>query len=216
MTAPPAKGLAQTLSTAIISRAMREYNLSATSDQVVQVQLYLRLLLTWNTKVNLTAIQDPLEILYRHFCESMYAADAVPLQNGRLADIGSGAGFPGLPLKILRPQLDLHLVEANVKKATFLAEVIRELVLRDVRVVVSRYEDLGEEVAPLDFVCTRAVGGFPGLLSWAKSERVGAKHVVLWIGGRDLEDVRTREGWSWREPIPIPHSLRRFILVGDH
>ena len=216
MTAPPAKGPAQTLSTAIISRAMREYNLSATSDQVVQVQLYLRLLLTWNTKVNLTAIQDPLEILYRHFCESMYAADAVPLQNGRLADIGSGAGFPGLPLKILRPQLDLHLVEANVKKATFLAEVIRELVLRDVRVVVSRYEDLGEEVAPLDFVCTRAVGGFPALLSWAKSERVGAKHVVLWIGGRDLEDVRTREGWSWREPIPIPHSLRRFILVGDH
>ena len=88
MTAPPAKGPAQTLSTAIISRAMREYNLSATSDQVVQVQLYLRLLLTWNTKVNLTAIQDPLEILYRHFCESMYAADAVTLQNGRLADIG--------------------------------------------------------------------------------------------------------------------------------
>src|SRR2546422_7987166 len=145
MTAPPAKGLAQTLSTAIISRAMREYNLSATSDQVVQVQLYLRLLLTWNTKVNLTAIQDPLEILYRHFCESMYAADAVPLQNGRLADIGSGAGFPGLPLKILRPQLDLHLVEANIKKATFLAEVIRELVLRDVRVLVGRYEDRSEE-----------------------------------------------------------------------
>ena len=215
MTAPPAKGPAQTLSTAIISRAMREYNLSATSDQVVQVQLYLRLLLTWNTKVNLTAIQDPLEILYRHFCESMYAADAVPLQNGRLADIGSGAGFPGLPLKILRPQLDLHLVEANIKKATFLAEVIRELVLRDVRVLVGRYEDLVEEIAPLDFVCTRAVGGFPSLVTWAKSEQIGAKHIVLWIGGRDLEDVRKREGWSWREPIAIPHSLRRFILVGD-
>jgi len=215
MTAPPAKGPSQTLSTAIITRAMQEYNLTATADQVVQVQLYLRLLLTWNTKVNLTAIQDPLEILYRHFCESMYAADAVPLQKGRLADIGSGAGFPGLPLKILRPQLDLHLVEANIKKATFLAEVIRELVLRDVRVLVGRYEDLVEEIAPLDFVCTRAVGGFPSLVTWAKSEQIGAKHVVLWIGGRDLEDVRKREGWSWREPIAIPHSLRRFILVGD-
>ena len=215
MTAPPAKGPSQTLSTAIITRAMQEYNLTATADQVVQVQLYLRLLLTWNTKVNLTAIQDPLEILYRHFCESMYAADAVPLQKGRLADIGSGAGFPGLPLKILRPQLDLHLVEANIKKATFLAEVIRELVLRDVRVLVGRYEDLVEEIAPLDFVCTRAVGGFPGLVTWAKSEHIGAKHIVLWIGGRDLEDVRKREGWSWREPIAIPHSLRRFILVGD-
>src|SRR5947199_664630 len=153
MTAPPAKGPSQTLSTAIITRAMQEYNLTATADQVVQVQLYLRLLLTWNTKVNLTAIQDPLEILYRHFCESMYAADAVPLQNGRLADIGSGAGFPGLPLKILRPQLDLHLVERNVRKATFLAEVRRELVLLDARGVVSRCEGLCVEVAPVSCVC---------------------------------------------------------------
>src|SRR3989442_2014606 len=213
MTAPPAKGPSQTLSTAIISRAMQEYNLTATADQVVQVQLYLRLLLTWNTKVNLTAIQDPLEILYRHFCESMYAADAVPLQKGRLADIGSGAGFPGVALKILRPQLDLHLVEANVKKATFLAEVIRELVLRDVRVLVSRYEDLGEEVARVDFVCTRAVGEFPRLLAWASSQIIGARQVLLWVGGRDSEVIRKSMDWRWREPIPIPHSLRRYLLV---
>jgi len=75
----------------------------------------------------LTAIRDPLEILYRHFCESMYAAGAVPLETGRLADVGSGGGFPGLPLKILRPDLQVFLVESNVKKATFLAEVIRGL-----------------------------------------------------------------------------------------
>ena len=194
---------------------MQEYNLVATADQVVQVQLYLRLLLSWNTKVNLTAIQDPLEILYRHFCESMYAADAVPLQKGRLADVGSGAGFPGLPLKILRPQLDLHLIESNVKKATFLAEVIRELALRDVRVLVSRYEDLGEEVAPLDCVCTRAVGEFARLLAWARSPIIEASQVLLWVGERDSEVIRKSMEWRWREPIPIPHSLRRYVLIGE-
>src|SRR5712691_3302110 len=182
-------------SAAVIRRALGEFKLPAYDDQVLQIQQYIDILLTWNEKVNLTAIQDPLEILYRHFCESMYAADAVPLQKGRLADIGSGAGFPGLPLKILRPQLDLHLVEANVKKATFLAEVIRELVLRDVRVLVSRYEDLGEEIAPLDFVCTRAVGEFPRLLAWASSQIIGARQVLLWVGGRDSEVIRKSMDW---------------------
>src|SRR3989475_9199109 len=138
MTAPPAKGPSQTLSTAIITRAMQEYNLTATADQVVQVQLYLRLLLTWNEKVNLTAIRDPLEILYRHFCESMYAAEAIPLKNGRLADVGSGGGFPGLALKIMRPDLQVFLVESNIKKVTFLAEVIRELELTSAQVQIGR------------------------------------------------------------------------------
>src|SRR5947199_6887576 len=144
MTAPPAKGPSQTLSTAIITRAMQEYNLTATADQVVQVQLYLRLLLTWNDKVNLTAIRDPLEILYRHFCESMFAGISVPIESGRLADAGTGAGFPGLPLKILRPGLQVFLIESNLKKATFLAEVIRDLWLREAQVLVRRYEELGE------------------------------------------------------------------------
>jgi 16S rRNA (guanine527-N7)-methyltransferase len=134
----------------------------------------MAVLLAWNEKVNLTAIRDPLEVLYRHFCECMYAAVAVPLQAGRLADVGSGAGFPGLALKIVRPELQVFLIESNVKKATFLAEVVRELQLADTRVLVSRYEELGEEITPLDFVCSRALGEFDKFLSWARSDRVAA------------------------------------------
>ncbi len=182
--------------------------------QVLQIQQYIRLLLTWNEHVNLTAIRDPLEILYRHFCESMYAAISVPLGEGRLADVGSGGGFPGLPLKIIRPQLEVFLVESNAKKATFLAEVIRDLGLAGARVLVSRYEELSEEMAPLDWVCSRAVGEFGRFLEWAGSDRIAAKHVVLWIGGRDLEEIQKRRDWEWREPIAVPHSLRRYLLVG--
>jgi 16S rRNA (guanine527-N7)-methyltransferase len=198
-----------------IRRALSEFQLSADDAQIIKIQQYMRMLLTWNEKVNLTAIRDPLEILYRHFCESMYAAVAVPLECGRLADVGSGGGFPGLPLKILRPGLQLFLVESNVKKATFLAEVARDLGLTDARVLVSRYEELGEELTPLDTVCSRAVGEFSPLLAWAGSERVAAKQAVLWVGGRDLEEVRRIDGWQWREPIAVPHSLRRYLLVGD-
>ncbi len=197
-----------------IQRALGEFQLHVSDKQVVQIQQFIKLLLVWNEKINLTAIRDPLEILYRHFCESMYAAVAVPVENGRLADVGSGGGFPGLPLKILRPELQLFLIESNVKKATFLTEVIRDIGLTDTRVLVNRYKDLGEEVAPLDFVCSRALGDFQAFLEWAGSHQISAKQVILWIGARDLREIQAVADWEWREPIPVPHSLRRLLLVG--
>ncbi len=198
-----------------IRRALGEFQLAVDDKQVLQIQQYTKILGAWNEKINLTAIRDPLEILYRHFCESMFAAVAVPLENGRLADVGSGGGFPGVPLKILRPNLQIVLIESNIKKATFLAEVVREIGLPDVQVLVGRYEELGEELAPLDFVCSRALGEFGPFLAWAGSEKIAAKEVILWIGARDLEEIRGIDGWEWREPIQVPHSLRRLILVGQ-
>jgi len=197
-----------------VQRALGEFQISIDSQQVGLIQQYIRTLLRWNEKLNLTSIRDPLEILYRHFCESMFAVGAIPVDKGRLADIGSGPGFPGIPLKILRPGLELCLVESNIKKGTFLAEVVRELKLTNTRVQISRYEELGEELAPLDYVCSRAVGEFGAFLDWAGSNRVDAGQVILWIGGRDLEEAQESKQWEWREPILIPKSLQRYLLVG--
>ena len=202
-------------SLAVIRRALAEFKLPAYEDQVLQIQQYIKILLMWNEKVNLTAIRDPLEILYRHFCESMYASVSISVENGRLADVGSGGGFPGLPLKIIRPGLQVFLVESNIKKVTFLAEVIRELGLTGAQVLARRYEELGEEVAPLDYVCSRALGEFPGFLEWASSEQMATKQVILWIGARDLPEIQKIGNWDWQEPIQVPHSLRRLILVGS-
>ena len=199
---------------AMIRRALEEFKLPAYDNQVLQIQDYIRILLAWNDKVNLTAIRDPLEILYRHFCECMFAGFSVPLEKGRLADVGTGAGFPGLPLKILRPGLQVFLIESNLKKATFLAEVIRELGLRETQVLVRRYEELHEEIAPLDFVCSRALGEYSKFLSWAHSDSLAANRVVLWIGANDLAEIRKNLDWDWQEPIPVPNSLRRLVLVG--
>jgi 16S rRNA (guanine527-N7)-methyltransferase len=183
-----------------VRRALDEFRLTVNDKQVLQIQQYIKILLAWNEKINLTAIRDPREILYRHFCESMYA--------------GSGGGFPGLPLKIVRPDLQVVLIESNLKKATFLAEVVRELELSDVQVLVRRYEELGEEVAPLDFVCSRALGEFVPFLEWALSDQLATKQVILWIGARDLPEIQKIPTWVWREPIHVPQSLRRLLLVG--
>ena len=198
-----------------IEQALGEYGIASTPTQTEQILSYLKLLSRWNEKVNLTAIRDPLEILHRHFCECMFAGVSVPIEKGRLADVGSGAGFPGLPLKILRPDLQVLLIESNMKKAAFLAEVIRELGMGDTRIIVGRYEALGEELAPIDFVCSRAVGGFEGFLRWAASDSVAARQVILWAGGRDLDQIRANTAWTWRISIQIPRSLQRFLLVGD-
>jgi 16S rRNA (guanine527-N7)-methyltransferase len=198
----------------VIGRALREFKVDVDEQQVSQIQQYMRLLLSWNDKVNLTAIRDPLEILYRHFCESMFGAVAVDVDHCRLADVGSGGGFPGLAMKILRPDLQVFLVESSVKKATFLAEVIRDIGLTGAAVLVSQYQELGEELTPLDAVCSRAVGEFRPFLDWAASERVAAKRALLWIGGRDMEEVQRIAGWNWDPPIAIPQSLRRFVLAG--
>lgn len=206
--------VAKPVSEETVRRAAGEFQISVDSKQVALIQHYIGTLLRWNEKLNLTAIRDPLEILYRHFCESMFAAGAIPVDKGRLADIGSGPGFPGIPLKIARPDLELCLVESNIKKGTFLAEVVRELQLTNTRVLISRYEELGEEISPLDYVCSRAVGEFGPFLEWAGSEKVQARQVILWIGGRDLEEVQKIKDWEWREPILIPKSLQRYLLVG--
>ncbi len=201
-------------SVAVIRRALDEFKIPPYDDQILQIQQYIRILLAWNDKVNLTAIRDPLEILHRHFCESMFAGISVPIEHGRLADVGSGGGFPGLPLKILRPGLQVFLIESNLKKATFLAEVIRELGLKHAQVLVRRYDELGEEIAPLDYVCARALGEFPTFLEWTHSERLAANEVILWVGERDLGEIQNITAWEWKEPIPVPNSLRRLLLVG--
>ena len=208
-------GSAAVPSSATIQRAASEFQLALSDIQVQQIQRYTRILWTWNDKINLTAIRDPLEILYRHFCESMFGASLLPVENCRLADVGSGGGFPGIPLKIIRPHLHVFLIESNVKKATFMAEVIRELGLSNARVLVSRYEELGEEIAPLDVVCSRALGDFARFLAWAASPRVGAKHALLWLGGRDLDEIRALPGWDWSNPTPLPKSLQRFLAFGS-
>ena len=108
-----------------ISAALAAFGIELSSDQLSRIRDYISILLRWNKLLSLTSITDQIEIVSRHFGESMFASSVLPLENCRLADVGSGAGFPGLALKILIPSLFVTLIESNKKKSAFLSEVVR-------------------------------------------------------------------------------------------
>ncbi len=199
----------------LVRQALQPYGVKATAAQVELIQRYIYKLVIWNQKVRLTAVTEPREILARHFGESMFAAQIVPVCQGRLADVGSGAGFPGLPLKIACPGLDVVLIEANHKKAAFLAEVKRELWLEGVEIVGRRIEGLRVERGFADFVSARAVGGFGRLLKWSRNALSAEGKLLLWLGAEDASEVGKIGGWTWRESIEIPNSRQRVLLIGQ-
>ncbi len=198
----------------VVRSALERYGVALTDAQIYAIQRYVFLLLLWNQKVGLTSITDPREIIERHFGESMFAAGVVPIHHGRLADVGSGAGFPGLAIKLACPDLYVILIEANAKKTAFLAEVKRSLQLTGVEIVRSRLEELRVRSPYADFVSARALGSFHRLLRWSRGALAPNGRILLWLGADDAMKISMSSGWTWREPIPIPGSQRRVLLVG--
>ena len=182
--------------------------------EMEKIREYVELLATWNRTISLTAIDDKMEVVARHFGESIFAASAVPIRSGRLADVGTGAGFPGLPLKIVAEGMSVVLLEPNLKKCAFLNEVKLKLGLNDVEVARSRYEDYRFGGSSFDFVCARALGDYRRLLRSARTMLAPSGQVVLWLGEEDSILVGRTIGWSWDLPIRIPESNKRVIQVG--
>lgn len=128
-----------------------------TEEQLDCFSLYEELLLSWNEKFNLTAITDKTEILLKHFLDSLFGCVVVDFKYKSICDIGSGAGFPGIPLAIVNPTAQVTLVEANGKKISFLNEVVNKLKLYNVAVINSRAEDLSKFRNHFDYLTARAV-----------------------------------------------------------
>lgn len=129
----------------LLERGTHALGLDLTPEQIEQFLIYLDLLLKWNRKMNLTALCTPAQIISRHFLDSLLLLLHLP-ETGRLLDLGSGAGFPGLPLKIARRGLSIDLVEATAKKASFLKEAVRRLGFSDMNIFPVF---LGKEPMPL-------------------------------------------------------------------
>ena len=134
------------------------------SLQAEQLARYLELLLKWNARMNLTSVREPEQIITRHFGESLFAALHIfhdSKSSSTLADVGSGAGFPGVPIAVVRPQVQVSLLEAHGKKATFLKEVLRGAGIRNASVFEGRAEAYGHQA---EVVTLRAVEHFAGIL----------------------------------------------------
>ena len=214
--------------------------------QLESISTYINMLLRWNSRINLTAIRDPEEIVPRHFGESLYAARHLfrtgrspeeregasverepgravgPLAPGavRVADLGSGAGFPGIPIKLWAPGIGLTLIESNHKKATFLREITRALTLTSVNIQTLRAEILTG--AAFDVVTLRAVERFESILPTAVSLLARRGRLALLIGSAQLTQAQTtlanlagqfEAPPTWSVPMPIPLSRSRILAV---
>ena len=212
-------------------------------SQLQDISTYIDMLLRWNARINLTAVRQPEEIVTRHFGESLFAArhlfpqpehpnapagQSIPRppqpsaafepsgeeNSTRLVDIGSGAGFPGLPIKIWSPHTHVTLIESNHKKATFLREVSRAITLTDVDVFSGRAEDFQ---ASADLVTLRAVERPEHVFPIAANLVAPRGRLALLIVRRQMDSLaKLVPTFQWSEPVPIPLSEERILLIGHH
>ena len=202
------------LSDSQIEITLARYGLTVSPGLSASIRSYISILLRWNRKISLTTVVEPLEILKFHFGESFFASKFIENPACRLADVGSGAGFPGLALKIVLPNLQVSLIEQDTRKATFLNEVIRLLDLAGVRVHRSPYESLPPEFGNFDFIAARAVGNHKELLKWAAARFGPDGQIMLWLGADDAIRVSQLPGWQWHLPHALPNSRNRILLLG--
>jgi 16S rRNA (guanine527-N7)-methyltransferase len=205
-----------------VGELLRPFGLPLTADQVNRLQVYLGLLLRWNSRINLTSIRDVGECVTRHFGESLYLARFAQLE-GRLLDIGSGAGFPGLALKIAFPRLRVTLLEPAGKKRAFLKEVARAC---EMDLVEARPERLNEFVKQqietgrqqlFDTVTSRAARRPADLVPEASQCLEPGATLYFWLGHQQEEEVlRASQGLvHWNTPILLPLAKHREIWRGS-
>ena len=175
-------------------------------------ETYLHLLIRWNSRTNLTAIRDEEGILRRHFLESIACARALPQGIKTLLDFGSGAGFPGLPTALSRPEIGVTLAESQGKKAAFLREVVRTLAI-PVTVHGARAQALG---GAFDCVTLRAVDKMSEAVQVASSLVAPRGWLAPLTMISEFGEIRELAGvgFAWTEPVPLPGGDGRVLLLG--
>ena len=190
------------------------------TEEITKFQRYLQLFLQWNRAHRLTAYRRPEEIVRRLLLDSLLFLRVLPPNALKLLDFGSGAGIPGIPLKIVAPQFDLTLVEARRRQSSFLATVLRELDLGDAKLIQGRAEHLLSEMPELqeafDAVVLRAVGPLEGVLPVALSFLKPGK-VCIASGppaGKTARIVLEGALVRWQSlTTPVSQSTRQFLVI---
>ena len=164
----------------------REVGISLDDEQMERFGIYLRELMLWNEKFNLTGLRSPERIVTELFLDSLIPAPRIPAE-GRLLDAGSGAGLPGLPLKILYPGLEVHLLEARAKRVSFLKEMVRLLGLRGIEVIRGRIEKDLSAPDGYPWITARALAQFPQTVRWCSPLLCEGGVLVCYLGERGVE-----------------------------
>lgn len=182
-------------------------NVVVLSDlQMGQLYEHYALLERWNKKMNLTTVEAGPQTVIRHYCESLFFAAHLTVQPGSIVDIGSGAGFPGFPVAVLKAESAVTLVESHQRKAVFLRESSRHL--KNVTVLAKRGEDV---TGTFEWLVSRAVNPQEILKLTPKM----APRIGLMLGEDDFVAVQNAKHVAWSEPIRLPWGDRRLCVYGE-
>ena len=202
-------------------KELKEINITPTEYQLQQLEKYYQILVEENNKYNLTNITEKDQVYLKHFYDSLTLTKIIKLNNQHLCDIGTGAGFPGIVLKILFPKLQVTLIEATEKKCNFLKLVIESLNLRDIEVINERAEIYSKQVREkYDIVTSRAVAPLKHLLEYSiPLVKVGGDYIAMKADiTKELEGISNYEKkLSLTQPqiitfqLPIENSIRTLI-----
>ncbi len=197
----------------IIKKGMAELSLSPSPAQISSFMLYLSELKKWNRAYNLTGLKTDEEIVVKHFLDSLLYLEALPDGEVSVMDVGSGAGFPGIPIKIMRPEITLYLIEPSRKKATFLTHVIRTLGLDRIEVIEKRIEEV--KSMTVDVAVTRALMGVSEFYKKASRCLEEGGILILNKGPKVYEELKAFNDARFELlTLKLPCSnARRFIIV---
>jgi 16S rRNA (guanine527-N7)-methyltransferase len=197
-----------------IELLLRPYGGSVGAALCEQMRIYISTLLFWNEKISLTTVTDPEQIVRVHFGESFFAARVEGIAKGRVADIGTGAGFPGIPIRMVSSEVELTLVEPVAKKTAFLGEVVRKIGISGVSIIRCRMEEMPVVTGGFDFVTARALGQYERLLQWAKTRLAENGRVILLIGEGEVERLAKLPDWQWQNPVRVPETEGKLVFAG--
>lgn len=201
-----------TLSGPEIAMLLTEMALPVESDLADRLAAYLSLLLKWNARTNLTAIREPREIVLRHFADSLFCAHQLAPDARTLLDFGSGAGFPGIPIALARPEIHVTLAESQNRKAAFLREAVRSLAL-NAEIWSQRVESMPQDRL-FDAVTLRAVDRMESACRAAALRVVPGGQLLIFTTLPLADAIRTTiPAVSWQPAIPLPHSDQGLLLL---
>ena len=192
----------------LLRKFSQEVGVSLEDFQIKLFGLYLQELLEWNKTFNLTGIRDPEDIVIKHFVDSLTPLPYLE-PSGRLLDIGPGAGFPSIPLKIAASELQVQLVEASRKKVSFLKHIIRILKLHSAIVMQSRIEDVGLPGEPFDTIISRAFAHLEPLVKTVSPLMEPGNTLVAMLGPTTCEDHPKLADCALAEDL----ELQRVVLL---
>ncbi len=204
------------LGEARIRELLQPFGIDLAPRSFEQLEIYLDLLLRWNSRINLTSIRNAEECVIRHFGESLYLSRHESI-SGRLVDVGSGAGFPGLALKLVFPQIQVTLLEPVGKKRAFLKEVVRSCEMEGVEARSELAEEICAVGREFDVVTSRGLGRLEEAVTAMVPGLGGGARIFFWTTCKRSASLRFRSmaGLAWTGEWPIPLSRERVILHGS-